>query len=91
MTMTERTDALAVLMADIFRLEESGQRVPCVRPEIGHWWLAEDQEMQAAAVAACRSCPVLDTCQRYVSDFPESGGVWAAVYPPHPGKRRGRA
>ncbi|KQY58892.1 hypothetical protein ASD11_04495 [Aeromicrobium sp. Root495] len=86
--MTDRTDALAVLMGSIFRLEQDGQRVPCVRPTIGHWWLADDDEMQDAAVTACLTCPALDTCRGYVALHPEDGGVWAAIYPPRRGRNR---
>ena len=85
--MTNRSQALLTLMAQIFEHEQSGRQVPCVNPALGHWWLSDDADEQEAAALACASCPALRQCRTYVAENPENGGVWAARIPATNGRR----
>ncbi|MEH3033636.1 MAG: WhiB family transcriptional regulator [Aeromicrobium erythreum] len=76
------------LLKHIAELEAAGRSVPCVNPIVGHYWLSEDREFQAAAVAGCQSCPALQACAAYVDRNPEPGGVWAGRPPVHGTQRR---
>lgn len=72
-----RADALGTLMRRLLACVGSGERVPCVVPDRGHWWLSDDPDVVEAACAACGSCPALDDCRAYIARFPETAGVWA--------------
>ena len=56
-------------------------------------WFATDSAGVAAAIAGCRSCPVLDACKRYAAGGRPEYGVWAgrlyhpAAYVTDRGKR----
>lgn len=88
--MTHRSKALADLMEALFRHEERGDRIPCVNPKSGHWWISEDREETKAAELACSSCPALAACAEYVDEHPEAAGVWAGVAYGFSGRRTSR-
>lgn len=54
----------------------------------GELFTSEHPDDQAAAVAICRTCPVLADCQRWVAGLPRSripAGVTAGqIHPPRP-------
>lgn len=76
-----RLEALSELMESIHTSVESGHHVPCVDPDRGHWWLADDRDLIEAAVFQCSTCPVSDRCRAYVEAHPEPAGVWAGIKP----------
>lgn len=86
--MTGRLGELDRLMSEIHREVEAGERVPCVDPQRGHWWLSEDREQAEAASHACGTCPALAACRRYIEQHPEPAGVWAGVLPRQFNRRR---
>jgi hypothetical protein len=86
--MNDRLRALDRLMSTVFDHQTRGDYVPCVDQRRGHLWLSEDREDQEAAIQGCRSCPVLDTCLRYVDQHPETAGVWAGRHTDLPRRKR---
>ncbi len=81
MTRHELDDRLAAhckLMASIAIETDAGEVVPCVA---GLLWTSESPADQEAAAHRCRACHLIEECRRYVIEFPEVSGVWAAMTP----------
>ena len=68
--------AHAHLLSAIADLAEAGHYAPCLGR---NWeaWTAEDSKSQQYAAAHCAQCPALEMCGEYITDFPESSGVYA--------------
>lgn len=49
-------------------------KTPCIG---GTAWTSEDATERAAAVVACRACPLLDLCAEAAASTRETFGVWA--------------
>ena len=73
----ERVRALGRLMAAVRNRIEGGETVPCLVEARAHLWISEDGESQRAAAFGCASCPAMQECRTYVTQWPEPAGVWA--------------
>lgn len=59
-------------------LFDGGRKVPCLRGS-GDAWTADDPEVRAEAVTACKPCPVLDLCHAVAVEEDHKFGVWAGI------------
>lgn len=71
-----RLAALTRLYTAIANEVDGGETIPCLGPRRDRW-TSDDWETRQAAALECGTCRCLQACEAYVSDFPESAGVWA--------------
>jgi hypothetical protein len=71
-----RWEALVRLRAAAAGAIAAGRPVPCVAdPEGG--WTADDGDARTRAAWRCLDCAAFLACEQYVTQHPETGGVWA--------------
>ena len=76
----DRLRAHGQLMRQIAGHLDNGQAIPCTARNRDAWTAEDDLESTAFAVEMCRSCPALQACGDYVTEFPEpSNSVWAGL------------